>query len=136
VLPAGTSSVAVYYPKFPERIAHLANQTTASLEIKLQWRDDTGPREQVLRDDFTIYGVNEVQYSDLPADDMLTWYDQWNLAQFIVCMVTPNGPIVKEYAAAITKRFGGTLAGATQDPQQVAELMKATYNYMRETGMR
>jgi hypothetical protein len=136
VLPAGTSSVAVYYPKFPERIAHLANQTTASLEIKLQWRDDTGPREQVLRDDFTIYGVNEVQYSDLPADDMLTWYDQWNLAQFIVCMVTPNDPIVKEYAAAITKRLGGTLAGATQDPDQVAELMKATYNYMRETGMR
>ena len=136
VLPAGTSSVAVYYPKFPERIAHLANQTTASLEIKLQWRDDTGPREQVLRDDFTIYGVNEVQYSDLPADDMLTWYDQWNLAQFIVCMVTPNDPIVKEYAAAITKRLGGTLAGATQDPEQVAELMKATYNYMRETGMR
>jgi hypothetical protein len=136
VLPAGTSAVAVYYPKFPERIAHLANQTTASLEIKLQWRDDTGPREQVLRDDFTIYGVNEVQYSDLPADDMLTWYDQWNLAQFIVCMVTPNDPIVKEYAAAITKRLGGTLAGATQDPDQVAELMKATYNYMRETGMR
>jgi hypothetical protein len=136
VLPAGTSSVVVYYPKFPERIAHLANQTTASLEIKLQWRDDTGPREQVLRDDFTIYGVNEVQYSDLPADDMLTWYDQWNLAQFIVCMVTPNDPIVKEYAAAITKRLGGTLAGATQDPEQVAELMKATYNYMRETGMR
>jgi hypothetical protein len=136
VLPAGTSSVAVYYPKFPERIAHLANQTTASLEIKLQWRDDTGPKEQVLRDDFTIYGVNEVQYSDLPADDMLTWYDQWNLAQFIVCMVTPNDPIVKEYAAAITKRLGGTLAGATQDPDQVAELMKATYNYMRETGMR
>jgi hypothetical protein len=72
----------------------------------------------------------------LPADDMLTWYDQWNLAQFVVCMVTPNDPIVKEYAAAITKRIGGTLAGATQDPQQVFELMKATYDYMRETGMR
>ena len=121
---------------FRNGLRTLANQTTASLEIKLQWRDDTGPREQVLRDDFTIYGVNEVQYSDLPADDMLTWYDQWNLAQFIVCMVTPNDPIVKEYAAAITKRLGGTLAGATQDPDQVAELMKATYNYMRETGMR
>jgi hypothetical protein len=51
-------------------------------------------------------------------------------------MVTPNDPVVKEYAAAITKRMGGTLAGATQDPQQVAELMKATYDYMRETGMR
>ncbi len=136
-LPPGTSAVAIYYPKFPDRITHLANQTTASLEIKLQWREESGStKEQVLRDDFTIYGVNEVQYSDLPADDMLTWYDQWNLAQFIVCMVTPNDPVVKEYAAAITKRLGGTLAGATQDPGQIQELMKATYDYMRETGMR
>jgi hypothetical protein len=136
-LPAGTSVVKLFYPKFPERITHLANQTTASLEIKLQWREEGGStKEQVLRDDFTIYGVNEVQYSDLPADDILTWYDQWNLAQFVVCMVTPNDPIVKEYAAAITKRMGGTLAGATQDPEQVLELMKAIYDYMRETGMR
>jgi hypothetical protein len=136
-LPAGTSVVKLFYPKFPERITHLANQTTASLEIKLQWREEGGStKEQVLRDDFTIYGVNEVQYSDLPADDILTWYDQWNLAQFVVCMVTPNDPIVKEYAAAITKRMGGTLAGATQDPEQVVELMKAIYDYMRETGMR
>jgi hypothetical protein len=136
-LPSGTSVVKLYYPKFPERITHLANQTTASLEIKLQWREEGGStKEQVLRDDFTIYGVNEVQYSDLPADDILTWYDQWNLAQFVVCMVTPNDPIVKEYAAAITKRIGGTLAGATQDPDQIVELMKATYDYMRETGMR
>jgi hypothetical protein len=136
-LPPGTSIVATYYPKFPERIAHLSNQTTATLEIKLQWKEDGGEaREQVLRDDFTIFGVNEIQYSDLPADDILTWYDQWNLAQFLVCMVTPNDPVVKAYAAAITKRTGGTLAGATQDPEQVAELMKATYDYMRETGMR
>jgi hypothetical protein len=136
-LPPGNSVVELYYPKFSERIAHLANQTTATLEIKLQWREEGGgPKEQVLRDDFLIYGVNEVQYSELPADDMLTWYDQWNLAQFVICMVTPNDPIVKEYAAAITKRIGGTLAGVTQDPQQVLELMKATYDYMRETGMR
>jgi hypothetical protein len=136
-LPPGNSVVELYYPKFPERITRLANQTTATLEIKLQWREEGGsPKEQVLRDDFVIYGVNEVQYSDLPADDMLTWYDQWDLAQFVICMVTPNDSIVKEYAAAITKRLGGTLAGATQDPQQVLELMKATYDYMRETGMR
>jgi hypothetical protein len=136
-LPPGNSVVELYYPKFSEKITRLANQTPATLEIKLQWREEGGSaKEQVLRDDFVIYGVNEVQYSDLPADDMLTWYDQWNLAQFVVCMVTPNDPIVKEYAAAITKRIGGTLAGATQDPQQVFELMKAIYDYMRETGMR
>jgi hypothetical protein len=136
-LPPGNSVVELYYPRFPERITHLANQTTATLEIKLQWREEGGAvKEQVLRDDFRIYGVNEVQYSDLPAEEMLTWYDQWNLAQFVVCMVTPNDPIVKEYAAAITRRIGGTLAGVTHDPRHVLELMKATYDYMRETGMR
>jgi hypothetical protein len=136
-LPPGNSTVELFYPKFSEQITHLKNQTTATLETKLQWREEGGTqKEEILRTDFLIYGVNEVQYSDLPADDMLTWYDQWNLAQFVVCMVTPNDPIVKEYAAAITKRTGGTLAGVSQDPRELLELMKATYNYMRETGMR
>ena len=42
----------------------------------------------------------------------------------------------EEYAAAITRRIGGTLAGVTHDPRHVLELMKATYNYMRETAHR
>ena len=43
---------------------------------------------------------------------------------------------MKEYAAAITERIGGSLAGVTRTPQDVVELMKGTYEYMIETGMR
>ena len=137
-LPAGSTLVQVFYPKFTDKVSRLANQTTATLEIKLQWRErDGGPlKEEVLRDNFTLLGVNEVQYSDLANEDIATWYDSWTLAQFIVCMVTPNDPVVKEYAAAITERTGGSMAGATRSPQDVVELMKATYEYMVATGLR
>jgi hypothetical protein len=138
VVPGGSTVVHAYYPKFPASIATLNNQTTATLEIKIQWREAVdGPlKEEVRRDNFAIRGVNEVQYSDLPADEIATWYDQWTTAQFVVCMVTPNDPYVKEFTAEITKRMGGSMAGVTRTPQEVAELMKATYDYMIETGMR
>jgi peptidoglycan hydrolase-like protein with peptidoglycan-binding domain len=137
-LPAGNTLVQVFYPKFTDKVSRLANQTTATLEIRLQWRErEGGPlKEEVLRDNFTLLGVNEVQYSDLPNEDIATWYDSWTLAQFTVCMVTPNDPVVKEYAAAITERTGGSMAGATRSPEDVVELMKATYEYMVTTGMR
>lgn len=137
-LPAGSTLVQVFYPKFTDKVSRLANQTTVTLEIRLQWRErEGGPlKEEVLRDNFTLLGVNEVQYSDLPNEDIATWYDSWTLAQFTVCMVTPNDPVVKEYAAAITERTGGSMAGATRSPQDVVELMKATYEYMVATGLR
>ena len=95
----------VFYPKFTDKVSRLANKTTATLEIKLQWREQEGGplKEEVLRDNFTLLGVNEVQYSDLPNEDIATWYDSWTLAQFIVCMVTPNDPVVKEYAAVLPR---------------------------------
>ena len=137
-LPAGSTLVQVFYPKFTEKVSRLANKATATLEIKLQWRErEGGPlKEEVVRDNFTLLGVNEVQYSDLPSEDIATWYDNWTLAQFIVCMVTPNDPVVKEYAAAITERTGGSMAGVTRSPHDVVELMKGTYEYMIATGMR
>jgi hypothetical protein len=136
-LPGGTSVVKLYYPKLPDSIARLANETTCTLEIRMTWNEEgVGAKEETLRDNFVIRGMNEMQYSDLPHDEMVTWYDQWTLSPFLACMVTPNDPVVKEYAAAINERLGGTMASVRNSPEDVAELMKATYEYMCETGMR
>ncbi len=137
-LAPGATLVKLFYPKFTDKLSRLANKSTTTLEIRLQWREsEDGPvKEEILRDNFTLLGVNEVQYSDLPASEIATWYDNWTLAQFIVCMVTPNDPVVKEYAAAITERTGGSMAGVTRTPKDVVELMKGTYDYMISTGLR
>ena len=141
-LPPGYSTSSVFYPRLPEKIARLDNRTNATLEIKLQWKegDASAVQEQVLHRDFVILGRNEVQYCDLAPDDIISFYDTLNLGQFTMCMVTPNDPVVKQYAAEITKRTGGTLAGintgnSSEDVKSVIELMRATYDYMKETGL-
>lgn len=136
-LPGGTSVVKLYYPRLPDSVSRLANKQTATLEMKLTWNEEgRGPKEETLRSSFVMRGLNEMQYSDLPNDEMVTWYDQWTLTPFLACMVTPNDPVVKEYAAAISERMGGTMASVRNNPEDVYQLMQAIYEYMYETGMR
>jgi hypothetical protein len=80
--------------------------------------------------------VNEIEYTDLPAKELLTWYDMFATSPFATAMVTPNDPVVKEFVAEVTKRTGGTTAGISGGANEVARVMKAIYDYMCETGMR
>jgi hypothetical protein len=137
-LPAGQTLVSLYYPQLPSKVTGLSNQTNATLETKIRWADDGGQmKEEILRSNVILRGVNEIEYCDLPQSEVATWFDMFSTAEFAVAMVTPNDPVLKEFVAEITKRTGGTLAGASNgDPQEIAQIMKATYDYMCETGMR
>ncbi|CAN5431441.1 hypothetical protein BH20VER3_BH20VER3_13690 [soil metagenome] len=136
-VPAGQTVVEVYYPQLPAKVTQLSSQTNATLETKVRWADEAGQmKEQVLRSNIILRGVNEIEYTDLPASELLTWYDMFATTSFATAMVTPNDPVVKEFVAEVTKRTGGTTAGISGGPQEVARIMKAVYDYMCETGMR
>jgi hypothetical protein len=136
-LPAGQTWVALYYPQLPAKVTQLSNRANATLETKIRWIDSGNEqKEEVLRSNVLLRGVNEIEYTDLPREEILTWADQENLSEFAVAMVTPNDPVVKEFAAEITRRTGGSMAGVDQSAESIAGLMKATYDYMCETGMR
>jgi hypothetical protein len=93
-------------------------------------------KEEILRSPVILRGVNEVEYTDLPADECSSWQDMWSTAYVTAAMVTPNDPVVKEYVAEITKRSGGTTAGFGGGEKEVLRIMKAIYDYMCETGLR
>ncbi len=137
-LPAGQTLVSLYYPQLPSKVTELTNQTNATLETKIRWADKAGEmREEILRSNVILRGVNEIEYCDLPENEVANFYDMFSTAEFAVAMVTPNDPVVKEFVAEITKRTGGTVAGASHgDPQKIEQIMKAIYDYMCETGMR
>ena len=136
-IPPGQTIVKLFYPQLPAKVAQLANQTTVTLETKIRWMDKPGvQQEEILRSNIELRGVNEVEYTDLPANDILTWYDVFITAPFVAAMVTPNDPVVKEYAAVITQRTGGTTAGITGGSQEIARIMKALYDYMCDSNMR
>src|SRR6266566_122067 len=136
-IPPGQTIVQLYYPQLPSWVTQLTSQTTATLETKIHWSDKAGKsKEDILRSNVILRGRNEVEYTDLPANEVVTWYDAWATAPFTISMVTPNDPVVKEFVAEITKRTGGTQAGVTHSPKEIAQVMQATYDYMCETGMR
>jgi hypothetical protein len=136
-IPSGQTIVQLFYPQLPSKVTQLTSQTTATLETKIRWADKPGEmKEEILRSNVELRGVNEIEYTDLPANEVLTWYDVFATSSFAVAMVTPNDPVVKEFAAEITKRTGGTMAGVAGGPEEIIKLMKATYDYMCETGLR
>lgn len=136
-IPPGQTVVKLFYPQLPAKVTQLANQTTATLETKVRWMDKAGAqREEILRSNIELRGVNEVEYTDLPKNEILTWYDVFISAPFVAAMVTPNDPVVKEFCAVITQRTGGTTAGISGGSQEVWRIMKALYDYMCDTNMR
>jgi hypothetical protein len=139
-VPPGQTIVQLFYPQLPSKVTQLTNETTATLETKIRWADKPGSvREEVLRSNVQLHGVNEIEYTDLPASEILTASDMHLNDPFAIAMVTPNDPVVKEFAAEITRRTGGTLAGVAsgqKGDEEIMRLMKATYDYMCETKMR
>ncbi len=136
-IPAGQTVVQVYYPQLPSKVTQLSNDTNTTLETKIRWADASGAmKEQVLRSNVMLRGVNEIEYTDLPANEVVTWYDVFASSDFAAAMVTPNDPVVKEFVAEVTKRTGGSMAGVAGGGREVARMMKGVYDYMCDTGMR
>lgn len=135
-LPAGQTAVSLYYPQLPAKVTGLTSRSTATLETKIRWANKAGDsREEILRFPIILRGVNEIEYCDLPENEIGNFYDVHSQAEFAVAMVTPNDPVVKEFVAEVTKRTGGTLAGI-EGGKELVLAMKAMYDYMCETGMR
>jgi hypothetical protein len=135
-IPPGHTIVKCFYPQFPMKVTEIKNSTPSALEIKIRWNDGRGAaHEEVLREEFTFRGLNEVEYTDMPTSERVAWRDNFASCQLLAAMVTPNDPVVAEYAAAVTGKLAGAVAGAGGDKEKI-EVMAGLYYYMMETGMR
>ncbi|MDQ3624141.1 MAG: hypothetical protein M3463_16915 [Verrucomicrobiota bacterium] len=132
----GQTIVKLFYPKFPATISQTTSTTTAELETRLAWDDRGKQREQVLRNNFDIRSLNEVEWTSMPASEALTWFDMYENSALCAAYVTNDDPVVKRFAAAVMKYSGGTNANFGGGPEETVRLMKAFYEYQVLTGMR
>jgi len=131
----GDTVVKLFYPQFSSDVTKLRDRTRATLEIKLQWKEGRALREDLLKEELVLRGVNELEWTDVPAEDVTCWQDTMANADLSAAMVTPNDPVVAAFAAEVTAKLGGAVAGASHDPKDHIELLKGVYDYMVETGM-
>jgi hypothetical protein len=131
----GYTVVKLFYPQFPSEVTKLHERTRATLEIKLQWKEGGVAHEEVLKEELVLHGVNELEWTDVPAEDVTCWQDMMVNADLNAAMVTPNDPVVAAFAAEVTAKLGGAVAGASDQVKDHIELLKGVYDYMVETGM-
>lgn len=134
ILP-GQTVIHCYYPQLPDRVTELTSPKTSTLEVKITWDEDGQPKEEIIKKNFDLRGVNEIEYTSLPANEIVTWYDMFENTDLVAAMVTTDDPVVKTFAAEVTKFAGGTTAGAGGGNQEVLRLMKAFYNYQVATDI-
>ena len=131
----GYTVVKLFYPQFSSDVTKLRDRTRATLEIKLQWKEGGSVHEDVLKEELVLRGVNELEWTDVPAEDVTCWQDRLANADLNAAMVTPNDPVVAAFAAEVTAKLGGAVAGASDQVKDHIELLKGVYDYMVETGM-
>lgn len=134
ILP-GQTVIHCYYPQLPDRVTELTSPKTATLEIKINWEEGGQTKEEIVKKNFDLRGVNEIEYTSLPSNEIVTWYDMFENSDLFAAMVTTDDPVVKTFAAEVTKFAGGTTAGAGGGGQEVLRLMKAFYDYQVATDM-
>ncbi len=135
VLP-GQTIIDLFYPKFPKKVAELTSPQTVTLEIKITYEDGTGKtKDTVEKRNFDLRGVNEIEYTSMAQSEIVNWYDVFENTDLVAAYVTMDDPVLKTFAAEVTKWAGGTTAGAGGGVSETVRLMRTFYTYQIVSGM-
>ncbi|MBI4880986.1 MAG: SEL1-like repeat protein [Planctomycetes bacterium] len=130
VLP-GQTVVSAYHPVLDKSIAELTSTTPANLLAEWKYVDSKG-REQEDSDGgrVMILGRHEFIFSSLTKEENLgTYFDFLDNADFVAAWVSRDDPVVKQFAAAANKAAGG--AGAPYSNEAALKALKACYEIMQ-----
>ena len=132
----GQTMVALYYPKFPQKILKVLNETTSSVEIKIKYNDGKEKREEIKRANFQIRGRNELVYTDIPEEEINDIRDMYRNVNLLACFVTPEDPVIKYFTQQLQQKIlKGTIAGVSNNPKEVLRFMEAIYDFEVAEGL-
>ncbi|MEZ6019092.1 MAG: hypothetical protein R3F17_03035 [Planctomycetota bacterium] len=105
-----------------------------SLEVKLAWNDGEKDHEKIEVREFDFRGVNEIEYTSLPSDEVLSWYDVYDNAEICAAFVTYEDPVVRQYLGEVSETMGGF--PICSNAEELIKAMRSIYDYQVATGMK
>lgn len=132
----GQTVMAPYFPIFDmEKVNVLTGSRPASLQIEYEYKTPTG--ETVKESDsrrFELLSPNHVLFSNLKPDEMVGWYDRFNIIEPVVAsFVNGNDPVMQQLTGGISRMGGGLAAGA--DDEDALKFLEALYIFMNENNI-
>jgi len=132
LLPHQVTALALY-PKLSSRITQTRSTTPETLEVKIEWTAGDKHEEKTEKRDIQIRGATEIEYTSLPASDVISWYDHFDNSELCACYVTDEDEVVKGYLGKISEWSGGIHSCA--NAKDLATVMKKIFNFESYTGM-
>ncbi len=132
ILP-GATTVFPFYPKFPAKVTSLRTRTPAQLEIKIDFDDGSGRQTRTEKREFEFRGLTEFEYTSLPANEVIGWYDRHDNDPLLASFIQDEDPAVKTFFAKISEVSGGI--NIISDAKTLVQFEKSVYDYMVSLGM-
>lgn len=134
---AGQTLTHCFYPKFPDTIINKTTRDRELIDVRIRYRPSEGSEivEETRQLPFTLLGRNQLAYTDIPEEEVVTLADKYALTFFDACLVTPNDPIIRYLTQRIQQRMGGSTANSGR-PEDIEKFLKAVYDTLADCGVR
>jgi hypothetical protein len=115
-----------YHPVFDRRVAELQSSTPIELKVEWRCRGADGPSRARARTP-PLLGGREFVFSDVEGGRG-TFAENFSNAPFLAAWVSRDDPVIKQYAALVSRNVGGV--AAIQGIEQGLETLRASYELM------
>jgi hypothetical protein len=129
----GQSAVFLYYPRLPKSVTEIRSKTPAELQVKIEYDDGSGVQSRVEKRPFEFRGVTEIEYTSLPGDEIVSWYDVFDNNEVLAAYVADEDPVIAAYYAKVMEAAGGI--PPLSNGETLQKFMKSVYDYMVSCGM-
>ncbi len=132
----GQSAVVACYPSFDEKITGKTTESMEKAEIVVEW---AGASENDFLEEsfnFKILNRNDFAYTNVPADEIMSWGDMFGNSSLIACFVTPHDPIVKYYTQVVQEKvMKGESSGISGTAEGAVKFLLSLYEATRMSHM-
>ncbi len=126
----GQTVVDAFYPVFDlEKLSHLTGSRPAMVQCQYEYEVNGETRKDSDATRLQLTSRNEVVYSSRPDNQNLDWYEQHDLAEYILAAFsTSQDPVIQQVAGAVSGMTGGI--AASSDDEQALQFLKGFWNYL------
>ncbi|HOF54944.1 MAG TPA: hypothetical protein PLD74_11695 [Prolixibacteraceae bacterium] len=135
-LVPGQSAVLTVYPRFDPSIVEKTSTSKEKGNIRIEY--ETGKGSDVFDKSFgfEMRGRNDIVYSSMPANEILTYPDMFENIALVPCFITPEDPIIKYYTQQIQQKvLKGEAAAVVKTTEEALRFLMAVYESTRQAGM-
>ncbi len=135
-LVPGQSAVLTVYPRFDPSIVEKTSTSKEKGNIRIEY--EAGKESDVFDKSFgfEMRGRNDIVYSSMPANEILTYPDMFENLALVPCFITPEDPIIKYYTQQIQQKvLKGEAASVVRTAEEALRFLMAVYESTRQAGM-